>query len=173
MTSSREIWNSCFWYSPPNFTWEKDRPLIYIIDNNNNNTAAFRSYHLKLFDKTSHDVEVFQKLLSDSDWWNFFNQDCVEGIFTIFGTKKERALKKCNEKKSSVELMKMTSPFNKSRWQRKLAKLYKQSNSIKNPKDEKIKISRMILWKNLLQIFWISNFFRSIIFKRQENAELH
>ena len=48
-TSSRENSNNYFRYSHTNFKSERDGPLCYMIDINNNKTAAFRRYDQKKF----------------------------------------------------------------------------------------------------------------------------
>ena len=43
---------------------------------------------------------MFCNLILNSDWANFYGQDCAEGMFTIFCDIIEKALKKCTRMKT-------------------------------------------------------------------------
>ena len=53
----------------------------------------------EIFDKTNYSKEFFQHAVAYSDWGNFYNQTCAEGMFTVFVNRIETALKKSVPKK--------------------------------------------------------------------------
>ena len=54
----------------------------------------------EVFDRTNYSKEMFCNLILNSDWANFYGQDCAEGMFTIFCDIIEKALHKCTRKKT-------------------------------------------------------------------------
>ena len=53
----------------------------------------------EIFDKRNYRPEVLRNHLSDSDWSNFYNQNCAEGMFSAFTDIFENALRKCVQKR--------------------------------------------------------------------------
>ena len=53
----------------------------------------------EIFDKRNYRPEILRNHLSDSDWSNFYNQNCAEGIFSAFTVIFENALGKCEQKR--------------------------------------------------------------------------
>ena len=47
----------------------------------------------KVFDITNYIVQMFQQMINNSCWGDFYKQDCAKGMFTIFSKIIERALK--------------------------------------------------------------------------------
>ena len=70
--------------------------IITSIDMNTRSKVTTK----EVFDKTNYSKEVFREAISNSDWTNFYNQDCGEGMFTIFCDIIEKALHKCTRKKT-------------------------------------------------------------------------
>ena len=100
-------------------------------------TKQHRSKNLirKIFDETNYIVQMFQQLINDSGWGNFYKQDCAEGMITVFSIIIESAMKKCAPKKTvfiltekSIIAVKQTWVIEESR------KLFRQINSGMNPK---------------------------------------
>ena len=54
----------------------------------------------EFFDKTKYSKDGFRNLINESNWAKFYNQDCAEGMFTVFIDIIEKALKKCTSKKT-------------------------------------------------------------------------
>ena len=92
----------------------------------------------KVFDKTKQNVQVSPQLINDSNWGNFYNQDCAEGVFTIFIIILERAFKKCTPMKTVFVRNDKSDMTVQQKWvTEETCKIYKQMNYRMNPKDMK------------------------------------
>ena len=94
----------------------------------------------KIFDKTNYSKEFFQHAVAYSDWGNFYNQTCAEGMFTIFVNIIETALKKSvPKKKVFIRNDKSDITFHQ-KWKNKTRKLYREMNRRMKPTDERYEV---------------------------------
>ena len=54
----------------------------------------------EIFDKSNYSKEVFRNNINNAEWSSFYNQDCAEGMYTIFCDIIEKALDKCTHRKT-------------------------------------------------------------------------
>ena len=54
----------------------------------------------EIFDKSNYSKEVFRNIINNANWSSFYNQDCAEGMYTIFCDIIEKALDKCTHRKT-------------------------------------------------------------------------
>ena len=54
----------------------------------------------EIYDESNYKAEKLREIIRNSDWTNFYNQNCFEGMYTCFTSTIENAIRECVPKKS-------------------------------------------------------------------------
>ena len=109
-----------------------------------------KAFIKEIFDKSNYNKDTLCDVISRSNWGNFYNQSCPEGMFTIFTQILEDAIKQCVPKKRVFIRNDKSSLTIHENWvSQETKKLYRKLDRSMHPTDQTYLSLKRVFLENL------------------------